>query len=141
MKSKIQMRRAKHMIAIWLIPGEAESLIDALDTARRCWNRSSQRTLRVWAKTLNKNPERYEFTGMAFKDLVLEDHFSTEEIDLILAEVRHRTLVMDYDYVIRSIIQHKWVYRLSTEDSIDQGIKAFYGEGLKHRPTKPVLKP
>lgn len=140
MKSKIQMRRAKHMIAIWMKPGEAESLVDALDTARRCWNRSSQRTLRVWAKTLHKNPERYEFTGMAFKELVLEDHFSTEEIEQIDIAIRSRTLVVDYDYVIRSIIQHKWVYRLSTEDAINAGIESFYGEGLKHRPAKPVLK-
>lgn len=141
MKSKIQMRRAKHMIAIWMKPGETESLVDALDTARRCWNRSSQRTLRVWAKTLHKNPERYEFTGMAFKELVLEDHFSHDEIVLIDKHIRERTLVVDYDYIIRSIIQHKWVYRLSTEESINAGIDSFYGAGLKHRPAKPVLKP
>lgn len=141
MKTTIQMRRAKHMIAIWMKPGDAESLADALDTARRCWNRSSQRTLRVWAKTLFRNPERYEFTGMAHKELVLEDHFNDEELMLVDEAIRSRTLVVDYDYIVRSIIQHKWVYRVSTEEAIDCGIKAFYGEGLKHRPAKPVLKP
>lgn len=140
MKSKIQMRRAKHMIAIWMEPGKAESLADALDTARRCWNRSSQRVLRVWAKELHRNPERYEFTGMAFKELVLEDHFSDEEICLIDESIRERTLVVDYDYIIHSIIQHKWVYRLSTEDAIKYGIDSYYGKGLLHRPAKPVLK-
>lgn len=140
MKSTTQMRRAKHMIAIWLNPGDAESLADALDTARRCWNRSSQRTLRVWAKTLYRNPERYEFTGMAYKQLKLTDHFNAEEVDQVLKAVSLYN-GSDADYIIRSIIQHKWVYRLSTEDAIKYGIEAYNGEGLKHRPAKPVLKP
>lgn len=140
MKSKIQMRRAKHMIAIWMEPGVPESLTDALDTARRCWNRSSQRVLRVWAKELHRNPERYEFTGMAFKELVLEDYFNHDEICQIDVAIRERTLVCDYDYIIRSIIQHKLVYRLSTEDAIKFGIDAYYGQ-CKHRPAKPVMKP
>lgn len=140
MKSKIQMRRAKHMIAIWMKPGDSESLVDALDTARRCWNRSSQRTLRVWAKTLHKNPERYEFTGMAYKSLKLKDHFSTEEAEHIVKHVANVANGSDFDYIIRGIIQHKWVYGLSTEESINAGIDAFYGAGLKHRPAKPVLK-
>jgi|AGFS01.1.fsa_nt_gi hypothetical protein len=140
MKSKIQMRRAKHMIAIWMEPGNPESLVDALDTARRCWNRSSQRVLRVWAKELHRNPERYEFTGMATKSLKLTDHFNAEEIDTITKTVYHLNGA-DFDHIIRSIIQHKWVYRLSTEDAIKYGIEAYHGEGLKHRPAKPVLKP
>lgn len=140
MKNKIQMRRAKHMIAIWLKPGDADSLKDALDTARRCWNRSSQRVLREWAKELNKNPERYEFTGMAWKSLKLTDHFSTEEVDHILNKVCLDFHGSDYDYIIRSIIQHKWVYGLSTEDAIREGVAVYYGGSLKYRPKTPVLK-
>lgn len=140
MKNKIQMRRAKHMIAIWLKPGDVDSLKDAFDTARRCWNRSSQRTLRVWAKELFKNPERYDFTGMAYKTLKLTDHFSTEEVHTVLQTVCNQFNGADQDYVIRCIIQHKWVYGLSTEESIREGINSFNGSGLSYQPKTPVLK-
>lgn len=140
MKNKIQMRRAKHMIAIWLKPGDTESLKDALDTARRCWNRSSQRVLRVWAKELYKNPERYEFTGMAMKSLKLKDFFSLDDCDFIEYQVNKIANGSDRDYIIRSVIQHKWVYGLGTEDALREGISVYNGGQLKYRPKKPVLK-
>lgn len=115
MKSKIQMRRAKHMIAIWL---------------------------RTWAKELYKNPERYEYTGMAYKNLKLCDHFTYEESAQIFAIVRDaEEKDGDAEFMIRSIIQHKWVYRLSTEDAIKNGIDVYYGRNTNtYRPAKPVLK-
>ena len=141
MKSSIQMRVAKHMIAIWINPEHKSiSLSDAFDTIDNTWPGLSRRTLRVWAKTLVNNPERYEFTGMAYKQLKLTDHFTDEEVDHILKTVyyHHRS---DFDYIIRSIIQYKWVYGMSTEKAIEHGTNAFFGEDIKRRPVKPVLKP
>lgn len=140
MKSKIQMRRAKHMIAIWLKPGDKESLKDAFDTAKRCWNRSSQRVLKTWAKELYKNPERYEFTGMAHKELKLEDFFTEDDCQYVLDTVQEHVSSSDKHYAIRSIIQHKWVYELSTDYAIQYGLEAYFGKGLKFRPKRPVLK-
>lgn len=140
MKSKIQMRRAKHMIAIWLKPGEPESLVDALHTAKHCWNHSSQRILRTWAKELYNNPLRYEFTGMAYKELKLTSYFTQEEIEQVLANVQMHVESTEHDYAIRGIIHHKWVYGLSTEDAIKFGIEVHNGGKLSHRPKTPVLK-
>lgn len=140
MKSKIQMRRAKHMIAIWLKPGNKESLHEAFDTARRCWNRSSQRILRVWAKELYKNPERYEFTGMVYKELKLEDYFSPDDCEFVLDTVNEHVQKDHMHYAIRSIIQHKWIYGLSTDYALQYGLENYFGASLKFRPKTPVLK-
>lgn len=143
MKSSIQMRVAKHMIAVWTDVKDEASLQDAFATIDTCWPNLSRRTLRVWAKALHKNPERYEFTGFAFKSFSLLDHFTDEEAGRILVLVRETAKEgSDFEDVIRSIIHHKWVYGMSTEDAIKIGIDTYYGRHTRrYRPAKPVLKP
>ena len=142
MKSRIQMNVAKHMIAVWTDVNDKDSLADAFDTINRCWPGRSRRVLRSWAKALHKNPERYEFTGYAFKALSLFDHFDDSEVDLINTKVRAECPRDEVSSVIKSIIHFKWVYGMNTEDAIKNGMDSFYGKNTrKYRPAKPVLKP
>ena len=97
----------------------------------------------MWVKELHKNPEHYEFTGYAYKTLYLLDHFSDEEAGNILTVVNKLAKdPEDVEYIIRSIIHHKWVYDMSTEQAIHHGIQSYYGTCIsKHfRPAKPKLK-
>lgn len=141
MKNKIQMRVAKHMFAIWLKPGDKESLKESLSQSGDMWNRLSRRVLRTWIKSLSKNPERYEFTGMAYKELRLCDFFTGEECNDILMKVFNVASGSDVDYILRIICQRKLVYKLDTETTLKEGIEEYCNSGKYHRrPVKPVLK-
>lgn len=149
MKSKIQMQVAKHMIAVWIdVNSKKESLTDAYDTIDRCWPQLARRVLRTWAKTLHKNPERYEFTGYAFSKTELKDHFYKDEISFIetLLDSLPTVNKTNYNDVVRSIIHHKWVYGMDTFTSVEHGIASYFNNrteprfNRKYRPAKPVLK-
>lgn len=149
MKSSVQMQVAKHMLAIWMKPTKS-SLIDSFSTIDRTWPQLSRRVLRTWAKSVNKNPESYPYTGLAFKRLNLEDYFTPEEVDKITRKVddvapagsHHRD-------IYRLVIINKWVYGQIAEIALEAGLHNYYGEGYKcdfntdfsKRPPKPVLKP
>lgn len=142
------MNVAKHMIAVWTDVNDKDSLADAFDTINRCWPRLSHRVLRSWAKAIHKNPERYEFTGYAYKKLNLEDHFSTDEINGIetILELNENVTKENYDDVKRSIIHHKSCYGMDTYTALDVGSAVYFGNRSeerytrKYRPAKPVLK-
>lgn len=149
MKSSAQMNAAKHMIAIWMNP--RNPLLEyAFDTINSCWPMLPRRVLRKWAKELHKNPERYEFTGLAFKKLKLEDHFTTEEIDDITRTVANVAPThTHHEDLYRTIIIHKWVYGYSAAIAIEGALKLTYSSAYKsdyhgtfiRRPAKPALKP
>lgn len=148
MKSRIQMNVAKHMIAVWTDVNDKDSLADAFDTINRCWPGLSRRVLRSWAKALHKNPDRYEFTGYAYKKLKLEDHFSTDEVIGIKAvlELHDKVTNENYSDVERSIIHHKYCYGMDAYTALDVGSAVYFGNRSeerytrKYRPAKPVLK-
>lgn len=145
MKSKIQMQVAKHMIAVWTNVNDPDSLKEAFNTINNVWPELPRRELRVWAKALHKNPERYEFTGYAFKTQKLTDHFTDEEIVSVLDMVQ-KFAKNNFDNVIRNIIHHKYVYGMDTFSSIEHGLAMNREDNTeerfnrKYRPAKPVLK-
>lgn len=150
MKSKIQMQVAKHMIAVWIdVNSKNESLTESYDTIDRCWPQLPRRVLRAWAKALHKNPERYAFTGYAFTQPELKDHFYNDEIIVIEALLDSIPTVnkTNYNDIVRSIIHHKWVYGMDTFTAIEHGIASYFKNrteprfNRKYRPAKPVLKP
>lgn len=142
MKISKQYRVAKHALAIWMTPGDKESLAESLEWASRSWPNLSQRVLKTWVKELYRNPERYEYTGLAGKELKLEDFFSLDECDYVEMRIRQSTMVVDYDDIIRSICHFKWVYRMSVEDAIKYGIDTYYGKcNQRFYPVAPKLKP
>lgn len=144
MKSKIQMQVAKHMIAVWLEAGKKESLNDAFYTIEKCWPGLPRRTLRVWAKALYKNPERYEFTGFGYRKLDLADYFNSGEIKAIVQIIENMpdTNTIMQRGMYRSIAHHKYMYGLDSPSAIQAGIGSYFGtEKRRFRPAKPVLKP
>lgn len=149
MKSTIQMQVAKHMIAVWMKPDDPDALSDAYGIINQCWSGLSRRVLRTWAKALVKNPERYEFTGYAYKQLKLEDHFSTDEVTGIKAilDLNEEVTTDNYNDVVRSIIHHKYCYGMDAFTAFDVGTAVYFGNNSderytrKYRPAKPVLKP
>lgn len=146
MKTKIQMQVAKHMLAVWTNVNDPDSLNDAYAIINSCWPYLSRRVLRTWVKALHQNPERYEYTGYAFKSLKLVDHFTDEEIIGILATVQNMEHGSAFDDIIRSIIHHKYVYGMNTQTALEHGIAVYLGSDeprfhRRYRPAKPVLKP
>lgn len=146
MKNKIQMQVAKHMIAVWIDENDpVTSLQNSFELINNCWWGISRRELRTWAKALCKNPERYEFTGYAYKVLSLNDFFDPEEVQLI-SDAIDSTGIHDVDRVMieRTIIHHKHVYKMSTEFALKIGIAAYFGNkpypNVNRRPLKPKLK-
>lgn len=134
MHSKKMMKVAKHALAIWLKPHDEESLKEQLEMCSRCWNCLPQRILKKWVKTLSKNPELYEFTGMAFKEKRLEDHFSTEEIERnskYLKRAKDSLDTGEYTSLVSNIVIHRWVNKESPDDAFAKGYKDYYGTGYK----------
>lgn len=126
MHSKKMMKVAKHSLAIWLKPHDDESLKEQLELCSRSWNCLPQRVLKKWVKTLSRNPEMYEFTGLAFKPMLLVDHFTPEEID------RNQKYLKDLDstersYVVSNIVIKRWVDKLEPDEAFKQGWENYFG--------------
>lgn len=120
MRTTKQMKVAKHMLAIWLKPNDKETYKESLALASSSWYNLPQRVLKSWVRMLHKDPSKYEFTGLAYKELHLKDHFSTEECNEI--ELTLKKFAAD-SYTARNIrryiIINKWVNKLSTQDAIN----------------------
>lgn len=143
MKLSKQMKVAKHALAIFLKPGDKSSLEQQLEWARNSWPDLSQRVLRSWVKALYVNPERYEFTGMVHKDshFELKNFFNLDEVDWVESVIRDKSLVCDYDMIVRSICHHAYVYKQNVNDATINGIEAYYGSANRFYPADPKLAP
>lgn len=143
MKTKVQMNVAKHMIAVWLKPGDKSSLVQALDCIKSSWSKLPKRELRTWAKALYNNPERYKFTSLGYMNWNdLSQFFSSEEIEMVrLAAQQYSTDPDEVYYIIRSISHSKYCYNLSTTNAIEKGIEVYYSVDKLPRVVKPVLQP
>lgn len=124
MRTTKQMKVAKHMLAIWLKPNDNETYKESLALASSSWYNLPQRVLKSWVRMLHKDPSKYEFTGLAYKELYLKDHFSPEECQEI------EELLIKYDAepntarnIRRYIIINKWVKKLSSREAIDDAFE------------------
>lgn len=130
MHNKKQMKIAKHSLAIWLNPNDPESLKEQLRTCSSSWYNLPQRTLKKWVKTLYANPEKYEFTALAYKEKNLEDHFSTEEIERNQFYFEKRT-ELEKKGIRENAVIYRWVNKLEPDEAFREAYKSYMGTSYK----------
>lgn len=132
MHSRKMMKVAKHSLAIWLKPHDAESLKEQLQICSQSWDCLPQRVLKKWVKTLSRKPELYEFTGLAFKPKRLEEHFTEEEIDRnqkYLANVDSN----EREYIIGNVVINRWVRKMDPDAAFKEGWENYFGRSYKEK--------
>lgn len=132
MNSRKMMKVAKHSLAIWLKPNDPESLKEQLHMCSQSWNCLPQRVLKSWVKTLSRNPEHYEFTGLAFKQKLLTEHFSPEEIE------RNQKYFTNSDstereYLVSNIVINRWVYKMEPDEAFLKGWENYFGRSWNEK--------